>query len=54
MSTPLTPIIIESMNLFLALVRMGKDARELSRAEWLELKERIDTEFADIPTWDEL
>ncbi len=52
----IAPLVGTSLQLFLGIVRMAIEAKELDRKEWDEYKKQIDKEFREdeFPTYDEL
>ena len=49
-----TPMILTATKLLADLIRAGIKAKELSRANLRELREKLDKEFKEIPEWDQL
>ncbi len=55
MPTPaITPLVYAALTLLLDLIKMGKEAKALSEQELADIKKRVDKEFSEFPTWDEL
>ncbi len=54
MPTPIAPLIGNSLQVFLGLMRMAREAKELNRKDWEEYKKQIDKEFNEFPTYDDL
>jgi|SaaInl4_135m_RNA_FD_contig_31_71637_length_463_multi_3_in_0_out_0_1 hypothetical protein len=54
MPVPIAPLIITATELLVGLVRVAKEAKQLSKVEFEELKKKLDEEFESIPEWDEL
>lgn len=49
--TALVPMAVE---LAIEVVKMARQAKEMDDQEFAEVKAKIDKEFANIPTWEEL
>lgn len=54
MSTLIAPLIGTSLELFLGLMRIAREAKELNQQQFEEIKKKIDKEFDEFPEWDEL
>ena len=54
MPTPITPIIYTTVTLLIDLIKIGKEAKELNEREFDNIKARIDSEFNEIPRWEDL
>jgi hypothetical protein len=54
MSKPIAPLISVALELILGLIRTAQEAKELSGKEFKDIKARIDKEFDEIPTWEQL
>jgi hypothetical protein len=48
---PLIPVAIEML---IGLIRVAKEANELSNESFAKLKSKLDEEFSTIPGWEDL
>lgn len=54
MPIPIAPLIPVALELIMGLIRAAQEAKELSEGEFKDIKARIDKEFDEIPTWEQL